>query len=85
MVSLETVGYYSEEPGSQSYPPVFRFFFPDRGNFIGLVSDFSRISRDYHVINIAETVYYSVEGRAISGKRPKADTASTITQPLPGC
>jgi len=40
MASLETVGCYSEQPGSQSYPPVFRFFFPDRGNFIGLVSDF---------------------------------------------
>lgn len=40
MVSLETIGYYSEEPGSQHYPPLFRYFFPDRGNFIGLVSDF---------------------------------------------
>ena len=40
MVSIETVGYYSEEPGSQRYPPLFRLFFPDRGNFIGLVSNF---------------------------------------------
>lgn len=40
MVSLETVGYYSEEPGSQRYPPLFRLFFPDRGNFIGFVSNF---------------------------------------------
>src|SRR5690606_6077210 len=39
MVSLETIGYYSEEPGSQRYPPLFRYFFPDRGDFIGLVSD----------------------------------------------
>ena len=40
MASLETIGCYSNEPGSQSYPPLFRFFYPDRGNFIGIVSDF---------------------------------------------
>lgn len=40
MVSLETIGYYSDEPGSQRYPPLFRVFFPDRGNFIGFVSNF---------------------------------------------
>jgi hypothetical protein len=39
MVSLETMGYYSEAPGSQGYPPLFRFFHPDRGDFLGLVSD----------------------------------------------
>ncbi len=41
MVSLETVGSYSDAPGSQTYPPLFRFFYPDRGNFIALVSNFS--------------------------------------------
>jgi Zn-dependent M28 family amino/carboxypeptidase len=40
MVSLETIGYYSERPGSQHYPPLFRYFYPDRGNFIAFVSDF---------------------------------------------
>jgi Zn-dependent M28 family amino/carboxypeptidase len=39
MVALETVGYYSDTPGSQRYPPLFRFFYPDRGNFIGFVSN----------------------------------------------
>ena len=46
MASLETIGCYSDEPGSQSYPPVFRFFFPDRGNLIGIVSDFRSRGRD---------------------------------------
>ncbi len=41
MVSLETVGSYSDAAGSQAYPPLFRFFYPDRGNFIALVSNFS--------------------------------------------
>jgi Zn-dependent M28 family amino/carboxypeptidase len=39
MVSLETLGYYSDAPGSQRYPPLFRYFYPDRGDFLGLVSD----------------------------------------------
>ena len=40
MASLETIGCYSNETGSQRYPPLFRFFYPDCGNFIGIVSDF---------------------------------------------
>lgn len=39
MVSLETIGYYSDEAGSQGYPPLFRHFYPDRGNFIAFVSN----------------------------------------------
>ena len=41
MVSLEMLGCYTDEPGSQSYPPLLRFFYPDRGNFIAFVSNFS--------------------------------------------
>lgn len=40
MISLETIGYYSDEADSQDYPPLFGLFYPDRGNFIALVSDF---------------------------------------------
>ncbi len=39
MVSLETIGYYSEAPGSQRYPPFLDWFFPDTGNFLGFVSN----------------------------------------------
>jgi Zn-dependent M28 family amino/carboxypeptidase len=39
MLSLETIGYYSDEPGSQSYPFPFSFFFPSAGNFIAFVSN----------------------------------------------
>jgi Zn-dependent M28 family amino/carboxypeptidase len=39
MVSLETIGHYTDAPGSQSYPPFFRWFYPDRGNFLAFVSD----------------------------------------------
>ncbi len=40
MVSLETIGYYRDEPGSQHYPPLFQLFYPRQGNFITFVSDF---------------------------------------------
>ncbi|MFQ5918349.1 MAG: M28 family peptidase, partial [Candidatus Binatia bacterium] len=40
MISLEMVGYYSDREGSQSYPIGFSLFYPSRGNFISLVSDF---------------------------------------------
>lgn len=39
MLSLETIGYYSDEPGSQSYPFPFSFFYPSTANFIAFVSN----------------------------------------------
>ena len=39
MLSLEMVGCYRDEPGTQAYPPFLRRFYPDRGNFLGLVSN----------------------------------------------
>ncbi|UUZ66747.1 M28 family metallopeptidase [Polaromonas sp. P2-4] len=41
MVSLEMLGYYSDAPHSQHYPPLLGFFYPDRANFIGFVSNFA--------------------------------------------
>jgi Zn-dependent M28 family amino/carboxypeptidase len=41
MLSLEMLGCYSERRGSQGYPPLLRWFYPDRGNFIAFVSNFS--------------------------------------------
>ncbi len=39
MLSLEMLGCYSDVRGSQSYPPLLRWFYPDRGNFISFVSN----------------------------------------------
>ncbi|NJO18126.1 MAG: M20/M25/M40 family metallo-hydrolase [Thioploca sp.] len=39
MFTLETIGYFSDEPGSQTYPPVVSYFYPDSGNFIAFVSN----------------------------------------------
>ena len=41
MFSLETIGYYSDERGSQRYPFPLSFFYPDTGNFLAFVSNFA--------------------------------------------
>lgn len=39
MISLETIGYYRDEPGTQHYPFPFGLFYPDEGDFIAFVGD----------------------------------------------
>ena len=39
MVSVESIGYYDTEKGSQRYPFPLNFAYPDVGNFIGFVSN----------------------------------------------
>ncbi|MDH3286561.1 MAG: M20/M25/M40 family metallo-hydrolase [Betaproteobacteria bacterium] len=41
MFSLETIGYYSDEPASQRYPFPLSFFYPKTGNFIAFVANLS--------------------------------------------
>jgi Zn-dependent M28 family amino/carboxypeptidase len=57
MLSLETMGYYRDEPRTQGYPPLFRFFYPDRGDFITFVSNFRsrgamrRLAREFRAVS----------------------------------
>ena len=39
MLSLETIGYYSDRPGSQQYPFPVGMVYPDRGDFLGFVGN----------------------------------------------
>jgi len=39
MISLEMLGCYRDEPGSQRYPPPLNLIYPNRGNFIAFVGD----------------------------------------------
>ncbi len=38
---FESVGYYLDTPNSQHYPPLFGFFYPNKGNFIAIAGNFS--------------------------------------------
>ncbi len=42
MLSLETMGCYSDEPKSQNYPFPFSLFYPSTGNFIAFVSNMGK-------------------------------------------
>ncbi|MCI0650828.1 MAG: M20/M25/M40 family metallo-hydrolase [Planctomycetes bacterium] len=39
MISLESLGYFRDEKGSQQYPAIVGLFFPSRGNFVGVVGN----------------------------------------------
>jgi Zn-dependent M28 family amino/carboxypeptidase len=39
MISLEMVGYTDSTPGSQKYPAGLKWFYPDRGDFIGVIGN----------------------------------------------
>jgi Predicted aminopeptidases len=39
MISLESIGYYTDQPGSQQYPAPFAWFYPDTGSFLAFVGD----------------------------------------------
>jgi hypothetical protein len=39
MLSLETIGYFSDKPGSQKYPPPIGLLYPSTGNFIAFVGN----------------------------------------------
>lgn len=47
MISLEMVGYATNEPGSQKMPPGFGLFYPRVGNFIGVVGNI----RSWKILN----------------------------------
>ena len=65
MISLETIGYYRDTPGSQLYPPPFSLFYPDVGNFIGFVSNLGSRSLLYRCIGVfRETTRFPSEGLA---------------------
>lgn len=49
MLSLETMGFYSDQPGSQHYPFPFSVFYPDTANFIAFVGNV----RSYHLVRQA--------------------------------
>lgn len=41
VICLESIGFYSDKKNSQSYPLGFSLFYPDKGNFIAIVSNLS--------------------------------------------
>jgi Zn-dependent M28 family amino/carboxypeptidase len=55
MISLEMLGSYSDEPGSQSYPLFLKHFYPDRANFIAMVSNRASRKELHHLVTAFKT------------------------------
>jgi hypothetical protein len=71
MISLETMGYYSDAAGSQHYPFPFSLFYPNTANFIGFIGNISSRSLVRQAISIfrRHTAFPS-EGAALPGWIP---------------
>lgn len=39
MMSMDAIGVYKQEPGTQNYPFPFSLLYPDTGNFLGFIAD----------------------------------------------
>ena len=50
MLSLESLGYYSDSAGSQRYPWPVGLFYPDRGDFLAFVGNLGSRSLVRHSI-----------------------------------
>ena len=74
MYSLETIGYYSDSPGSQRYPLPFGWFYPDRGNFLAFVANLaSRALVRQTIAAFRAEVQFPSEGVAAPGWIPGVD------------
>jgi hypothetical protein len=66
MVSLESLGFYRDEAGSQKYPPVVSWFYPDRGDFVAFVGNLSSRSLVHEAIGtFRSAARFPSEGAAL--------------------
>ncbi|HYI13130.1 MAG TPA: M28 family peptidase [Thermoanaerobaculia bacterium] len=66
MLSLETIAYYRDEPGSQQYPAPLASFYPDTANFIAFASNLgSRALLKRSVDAFRATTNFPIESAAM--------------------
>jgi hypothetical protein len=72
MLSLETLGCYRDEPGSQHYPiDALATFYPDRGNFVAVVGDVASRALVRECIGVfREHAEFPSEGAALPASIP---------------
>ena len=72
MLSLETLGCYTDEPGSQRYPiPLLNLLYPDRGDFVTFVGNVASGSLVRRAIGaFRERAGFPSEGAALPGWIP---------------
>jgi hypothetical protein len=71
MISLETIGYYTETPNSQRYPPPLGLIYPSTGNFIAFVSNLANRGWVQRAVGIfRQHIQFPSEGAALFGWLP---------------
>lgn len=71
MISLETIGYYSDQPKSQHYPWPVGYFYPDTGNFVAWVGNCQSAGLVRRCVGIfRERTRFPCEGAALPGWLP---------------
>jgi hypothetical protein len=66
MISLETLGFYTDAPSSQKYPPPMNLLYPDTGNFVAFVGNISSRSLVRRAINtFRSTTAFPSQGAAL--------------------
>jgi Zn-dependent M28 family amino/carboxypeptidase len=68
MISVETIGCYSDAPGSQRYPSPFNLFYPKEGNFIAFVGNVESGDLVKRIVGkFRSDVRFPSEGAAVLG------------------
>ncbi len=74
MLSIETIGYYSDKANSQHYPFPFDLIYPSTGNFIAFVGNLaSRDLMHQSLKTFRDTTKFPSEGVAAPGSIPGID------------
>ena len=74
MVALETMGFYSDRPGSQRYPWPIGLIYPTRGNFLAFVGDLGSRALIHNAIDtFRKTTKFPSEGAALPASFPGVD------------
>jgi hypothetical protein len=88
MLSLETMGWYSTDPGSQRYPFPFRLLYPSTGDFIAFVGNVGSRSLVREVVgSFRRNARFPSQGAALPGFIPGvgwSDHASFWREGYPG-
>lgn len=74
MISLETIGYYTDEEGSQQYPFPLSVVYPSVGNFIAFVGDDGSAPWVHELVGrFRQRVQFPSEGAALPRSLPGVD------------
>ena len=71
VLSLETMGFYTDEPNSQKYPPPLDRLYPSTGNFVGFVGNLPSVMLQRSVLkSFKEHTQVPCEGASLPGSMP---------------